>query len=101
MEERGNTTQIYHFQWQGVTIEARYEPQKWSVVSHLEIESIEPERVPLPITPTGYKSCFLDLGSIEEQGGDVPAIVTAWLDEEAQSQEWQDHLESQRQYSMF
>jgi hypothetical protein len=101
MENQKATVQVYQFEWQGMIIEARYTPVKWRVISHLEIVSIAPERAPLPISMTGYQSYWPQIGSIEEQGGDVIAIVTAWLDEEAKGQDWRDYLENQRQYSLF
>lgn len=50
--------QSYRFTWQGVEIEAVYEPLRWGVIAHLSIRSIKPERAPLPITGTGYRSHF-------------------------------------------
>lgn len=95
------TTQTYRFTWQGIEIEAVYEPNKWQVIAHLEIRSINPERAPLPITETGYRSHFHQIGTIEELGGDVVAQVTAWLDEEAEKSAWKAHVEASRQYSLF
>ncbi|MCG8695287.1 MAG: hypothetical protein MI806_29110 [Minwuiales bacterium] len=93
--------EVYRLTWRGIEIEARYEPLKWSVIAHLEVESIKPERAPLPISLTGYKSDFHQPGTIEAHGGDVAAQVIAWLDEEAESQEWKDHLEASRQGDLF
>lgn len=49
-------SQIHRFTWQGIEIEASYWPSKWGTTDHLEIRSIRPERAPLPITETGYRS---------------------------------------------
>ncbi len=35
-----------------------YTPLQWKTIAHLEIRSIKPERAPLPITETGYRSHF-------------------------------------------
>lgn len=93
--------QIYRFTWQGIEIEAIYTPLKWSVIAHLEIRSINPERAPLPITETGYRSHFHQPGTIEAHGGDVVAQVIAWLDEEAAKPDWKRHVEARRQGSLF
>ena len=92
---------VYRLTWRGIEIEARYEPLKWSVIAHLEVESIKPERVSLPISLTGYKSDFHQPGTIEAHGGNVVEQVIAWLDEEAESREWKDHLEASRQGDLF
>ena len=47
-------TQIYRLTWRGIEIEARYQPSYWQTIAHLEIESVRPERAPLPVTETGY-----------------------------------------------
>lgn len=93
--------QTYRLAWQGIEIEARYWPRKWGVTAHLEIESINPERAPLPITSTGYCSHFHPPGTIEAQGGDVVAQVTTWLDEEAAKPAWRAHIEAGRQGKLF
>jgi hypothetical protein len=87
--------------WQGIEIEATYTPRTWGITAHLEIQSIAPERAPLPITQTGYLSHFHPCGTIEANGGDVAAQVTAWLDEEAAKPEWQEHTQQGRQLSLF
>lgn len=94
--------QIHHFTWQGIEIEATYTPQKWGgVIAHLEIRSVKPERAPLPITSTGYRSHFHQPGTIEAHGGDVVAQVIAWLDEEAAKPEWRGHIDASRQGELF
>ncbi|MDE8654486.1 hypothetical protein [Novosphingobium album (ex Liu et al. 2023)] len=93
--------QTYRFTWQGIEIEAVYEPLRWGVIAYLGIRSIKPERAPLPITETGYRSHFHPPGTIEARGGDVIAQVIAWLDEEAAKPEWQLHFETSRQGELF
>jgi hypothetical protein len=93
--------QTYHFQWEGIEIEATYSPIKWGVIAHLEIESIQPPRAPLPITETGYKSHFHPCGTVEANGGDVTAQIIAWLDEEAAKPEWRAYAAQSRQGELF
>lgn len=93
--------QIHRLTWRGIEIEARYTPLQWKVIAHLEIESVAPERAPLPITETGYRSHFHQPGTVEANGGDVVAQVIAWLDEEAASPEWEAYEESRRQLTLF
>lgn len=93
--------QTYRFPWQGIEIEATYTPLKWGVIAHLETRSINPERTPLPITKTGYRSHFHQPGTIEAHGGDVVAQVIAWLDEEAKKPAWCAYVDASRQGELF
>jgi hypothetical protein len=54
---------------------------------HVEVESIRPKRAALPITETGYKSCFIDWRQLKEAGGPV-AFIEGWLARETQSKAW-------------
>ncbi len=91
--------------WRGIAIEVRYEEQ-WLgsngpfSTAHLEVETIEPERVMLPITETGYRSHFLPAAAVAEAGGPV-AYVEAWLDREAGTRTWKDREEAARQMTLF
>lgn len=60
-------TQTYCFTWQSIEIEAVYRPRYNSIIAHLEIRSINPERAPLPITNTGYLSHFHQPGTVGGQ----------------------------------
>lgn len=93
--------QTYRFMWRGIEIEAIYTPLQWKTIAHLEVHSINPERAPLPITETGYRSHFHQPGTVEALGGDVVAQVVAWLDEEAATPEWKRLEEAARQLSLF
>lgn len=94
--------QTHRFIWQGIEIEVVYAPVKWGgVIAHLEVQSIQPPRAPLPITETGYRSHFHPCGTVEANGGDVVAQVIAWLDEEAAKPRWQRYLEASRQGELF
>ncbi|MFL9841729.1 hypothetical protein ABS767_12205 [Sphingomonas sp. ST-64] len=91
----------YCFAWQGIEIQVIYTQRKWDVIDHLEIRSIASERAPLPITTTGYRSHFMQPGTVEAHGGDVVAQVIAWLDEEAAKPEWRAFVEASRQSDLF
>ncbi|MCG2841040.1 hypothetical protein L6Q21_08600 [Sandaracinobacter sp. RS1-74] len=94
--------QVHRFTWQGIEIEAIYCPRQFGgVIAHLEIRSIEPPRAPLPITETGYRAHFHPCGTVEANGGDVVAQVTAWLDEEAAKPDWRRYVETSRQGELF
>lgn len=71
------------------------------ITADLEICSIAPERAPLPITSTGYRSHFHAPGTVEALGGDVVAQVIAWLDEEATKPGWRAYVETSRQGELF
>ena len=100
--------QVYAMHWQGIDIELTYCPS-WSkayyntygdALAHLECRAIYPHKARLPITETGYRSHFVAACHVEAEGGPV-AYLTAWLDEAAQSADWQRHLEAQRQPMLF
>lgn len=93
--------QIYRLTWHGIEIEASYEPEGFCGFAHLELRSIRPERAPLPVTDTGYRSHFHLSGTMEAKGGDVVAQVIAWLDEEAAKPDWKRYIEASRQGCLF
>jgi hypothetical protein len=105
MSKDRNTT-VERIVWHGITIEILFEPN-WLgsadgtyPVAHLEVNSIDPERAPLPITETGYRSHFTDREIIAEAGGPV-AFVEAWLAHEAKSPKWQRQRDQARQLKLF
>jgi hypothetical protein len=67
---------------------------------HLEIESIKPARVPLPITSTGYRSYFLPAAELADAGGPV-AFVTAWIGQEARDKTWTKAAAKKAQGDLF
>ncbi|WP_299671808.1 hypothetical protein [uncultured Roseobacter sp.] len=96
------SVQIHHMTWEGIEIELTYDPAAWGgEIAHLEVRSINPEHAPLPITQTGYRSHFHAIGTLEETEGSLIEQVTAWLNEEAKSDKWQNYLEDSRQLSLF
>lgn len=92
--------------WRSIEIEVRYEAEWLSVPStgfrtaHLELCSIRPEREPLPVTETGYRSRFLPREDVEAEGG-PEAYVLAWLDYAAASPEWREQEATRQQLTLF
>ncbi|MGQ3284177.1 hypothetical protein [Bosea sp. (in: a-proteobacteria)] len=91
----------HKIQWQGMAISIRH-VTNWSGTGfdHVEVRSITPERAPLPITETGYRSHFLHGEDLAGHGGAV-AFVTQWLDHEARGAEWKEHQRTSAQLSLF
>ena len=87
-------------EWRGILIAVTLEKQRF--VDHLQIETLEPFRAPLPITETGYRSHFIAQNTIEDAGG-PEAYVAEWLEAiaEAQGKTWREREDSFRQYAMF
>lgn len=105
-EARVITTET--FVWEGVTILVSYEPDWLGLgakgvgegYAHLEVQVLEPKGAPLPITDTGYKSEFCDIGEVEEAGGPI-AIVTALLEEFADTKTWRVRRARWEQQDLF
>ncbi len=96
------SVETHRLTWQGIEIELTYEPEDYGGhIAHLEVRSIKPERAPLPITETGYKSHFHPVGTVEASYGTLIKQVTAWLDEEAKSKAWKKYVEDSRQLRLF
>lgn len=95
--------ETYHIHWQGIEIEARYEARfSFGTVAHLVIETINPPRARLPITETGFRSHFHQVGMIEaEYDGDVEKAVRAWLDQDSKLKDWKLYVESSKQLALF
>lgn len=97
--------EVQTLHWRGITIEVAYEAE-WMrregfyCPCHLTVTSVTPNRCPLPITGTGYRSLFTDPALVEEAGGPL-AFVKAELDAAATSVEWRKHEEQQRQLTLF
>jgi hypothetical protein len=90
-------------QWEGITIEVRYDPDWLSLsrpLAHLEIEALDPVKSPLPMTETGYRSHFCAPADIDAEGGPVD-FVRAWLDHDARLPEWKAGQEKRRQLTLF
>lgn len=93
--------------WQGITLSVSYEADWLSMgwqgdraVAHLQLQSITPERAPLPVTETGYRSHFIHPSEIDAAGGPV-AFAIAWLDHASQDKAWRAVQINGRQLSLF
>lgn len=97
--------EITRSNWNGIEIEIRwnrnylvYDDQ--THMAHLEIMSVKPERAPLPITETGYKSHFTHVSAVESY--DSPkAFVEAWLDHASYDPAWREAQTARAQLSLF
>jgi hypothetical protein len=98
--------ETFRIVWHEIAIEVRWEPNWLNLTAmgydsaHLEIESIVPERAPLPITETGYRSHFTSPEAVAAYGGPV-AYVEAWLEMESQTPYWQRQATAARQFTLF
>ncbi len=105
MTEQPRDIQSFLVTWQGIYLMIRYEPAFLNMNgpyahAHLQIESLQPKRAPLPVTETGYRSHFTHAANVEEQGGPV-AYALAWLDEAASTSAWRHQTDAARQLSLF
>ena len=97
-----------HFmiEWRGIAIRISYAANWLNMAArgydtaHVEVLSIDPDRAPLPITETGYKSHFTSAETVAAYGGPV-AFVQRWLEEEAKSPAWKAYEGQSRQMSLF
>ena len=83
----------YDIDWRGTQLKVRHCP-RWLYTSdefitqHIEVHA--ESRVPLPITETGYRSCFLNgVAALSHWDDDPVKFVLNWLVEEAKSDQWQ------------
>lgn len=97
--------QTYQAQWQGIGLEIRHCP-RWLcssgelITQHVEVRSVD--KVPLPITNTGYRSHFMHGAEALAEFDDDPVAFIVWLlDEAAKSKEWQQRVEADRQFELF
>lgn len=98
--------ETFTLDWRGIAIEINYEANwldradEGYDTAHLQIETIAPERAPLPVTETGYRSHFTSAKTVAAYGGPV-AFVRAWLDEEAAKPSWKAIETASRQMTLF
>ncbi len=71
--------------WRGIEIEITFTPEKFGIIDHIELRT--QNKTPLPVTETGYRSHFIQAGTVLHFGGAI-AFVTAWLDHEAGCAAW-------------
>lgn len=67
---------------------------------HIEVESLRPNRAPLPITETGYRSHFMPALELINAGGPV-TFVTAWIEQEAKGKAWTKTTAAKAQGDLF
>lgn len=91
--------------WQGIDLDIRH-CTRWlcssgeHITQHIEIRSAG--KVALPITGTGYRSCFLNgAEALAEFDMDPVQYVLWWLNEAAKSKGWRAQVEAARQLSLF
>jgi hypothetical protein len=94
--------------WNGIVIEVRYDAD-WLEsyretygypLAHLEIESINPAKEPLPMTETGYRSWFGAPADVDAEGAPVE-FVRLWLEHDARSDLWKAAQAERRQLTLF
>lgn len=96
---------ITHKNWNGIEIEIRWNPDylvydDQTHMAHLEVMSVKPERAPLPITETGYKSHFIQVSAVDRY--DSPeAYVEAWLTHASYDPAWREAQAAKAQLSLF
>jgi hypothetical protein len=96
---------ITRMNWNGIEVEIRWNPDYLiyddrTHIAHLEVVSVLPQRAPLPITETGYRSHFTPVETMN--GYDGPeAFVEAWLDDASRSAEWRAFEAENQQLSLF
>lgn len=78
-------TETHHIKWRGIGIDITFTPEKFGMIEHIELQA--DNRLALPVTETGYRSHFIPIGTVEQEGGPV-AYLTAWLDFEAERTRW-------------
>ena len=109
METKAKYKDVYQLHWRGIKIAVSQRARPFGGafkknyghdLIHVEIKSVSPERAPLPITETGYKSLWI-IDENLEQFGDAATCAEWLLNEAAKSQEWQAIEEKAAQFDLF
>jgi len=85
--------------WQGIRLTVLHKPN-WTGCGFDHIEITSRNRVPFPISETGYRSHFLHGDEIGRYG-DATAYVQAWLDEAGRTSAWERIDQETRQLTLF
>lgn len=89
-------TLMWHDGISEIEILITLKPDYFKDMAHLEIRSIAPERAPLPITETGYRSHFIHTADMELSAFDPVAEVENWIEQEASSPKWKKDVLANR-----
>ncbi len=96
-----NPLQTFRAEWQGIGLTITWRDGLMDgelAIGQMEVTS--DNRVPLPVSETGYKAGVAPCADVEEMGGPVPFALD-WLDYAAESRAWKAYLERTRQLSLF
>jgi len=96
--EKAKSKTVEMITWRGIRMEITHVTTYSAGMDHIEIYT--ENRMPIPITETGYKSHFFPTGSYAEYET-AEALVVAWLETEANSKEWKAKEFASRQVSLF
>ena len=86
----------YKIVWEGIHITIFHKPDYVFVYDHIEVMA----ETPIPITETGYRSIFIQAEEIKDYGG-IVELITFLLDTEAQSSNWKEYINMNRQGCLF
>jgi hypothetical protein len=84
--------------WRGIGLNIIHTTNYFAGIDHIEINS--ENRVPFPVSATGYKSHFLHGDGLQGHPCAVEYIL-AWLEHEAKSKAWKAQESASRQGSLF
>lgn len=84
--------------WRGIIVHITLERQ--AHVDHLQIETLDPQRAPIPVSETGYLSRFVGKDVFPPET-DPAAYVQDWLDQAATGKGWIEQEAAIRQYVLF
>ena len=84
--------------WRGIELRIIHTTNYFAGIDHIEIHS--KNRVPFPISETGYKSHFLHFGGLQEHASAVEYVL-AWLECEAKNKAWKTQEFASRQGNLF
>lgn len=84
--------------WRGIRIEIIHTANYCVGMDHIEIHS--ENKIPVPITETGYKSHIFPSGGLDGYASAVE-YVRAWLDHEAKTKAWKAQEFASIQGSLF
>ncbi|MBL4751716.1 MAG: hypothetical protein JKX71_14265 [Amylibacter sp.] len=84
--------------WHGIGLTVIHKINYFEGIDHIEIHS--ENRVPFPISETGYRSHFLHFGGLQEHTNAVEYVL-ACLEHEAKSKVWKAQEIASRQGNLF